>query len=296
MSKNSEPLTREKIRDEWLADVSRNSTRDVYAREVGRFFQWCDQERVEVLTARRSHINLYRQHIYAIAVDEPEPATVAKKLAALSSFYRYATQEYDEAVPDNPVARVTRPRVSRKSQTAGLDAGEVTGLLAATVGESLRDRAVVLLLYATGVRASELRGAKVAGLRTERGHLTLKVSRKGGEKDYVTIREEAADAIRAYLDGRTDGPLFVGVRGGPISRYEVRQIMQRVTRRAEIKGKRITPHSMRHTFATLALDAGRDIRDVQEALGHCSIETTMRYNRARSTVERAPTHSLPWSS
>jgi site-specific recombinase XerD len=293
-SRKSETVTRETVRDAWLAAAHRNGTRDVYQREIRRFFQWCDSNGVDVLRAERVAIDLYRQSIYATAINEPEPSTVAKKLAALSSFYRYGTQEHGTAIPDNPVARVRRPRVSRKSATAGLDADEVAQLIEATEGEPLRDRAVVLLLYATGIRASELRGAAASGLRTERGHLTLKVSRKGGEKDYVTIRTEAADALRVYLDGRSDGPLFIGVRGGAISRYEVRQIMQRVVAHAGIAGKKITPHSMRHTFATLALDAGADIRDVQEAMGHCSIETTMRYNRARSTVERAPTHALAW--
>lgn len=298
VSKNSEPVTREEIRDGWLADARRNATREVYEREIRQFFEWCDAERIDTLRARRVHINLYRQHIYATAAKEPEPATVAKKLAALSSFYRYGTEEHDETVPDNPVARVKRPPVSRESASAGLDAVEVRRLLDAAEDESLRDRAVVQVLYATGIRVSELRGATMAALRMQKGHLTMKVSRKGGKNGYVTVRPEAAEALRAYLATRTDtqGSLFRGVRGGTISRYEVRQIMQRVVKRAGIKGKRITPHSMRHTFATLALDAGRDIRDVQEALGHCSIETTMRYNRARSTVERAPTHSLPWSN
>lgn len=289
----SQPETdRDRVRDAWLAACSRSSTRGVYAREIGYYFAWCDARGICPLRAGRADVDHYRQEL----LDRHEHSTVAKKLASVSSFYKHGTEEFEHLVPDNPVARVKRPRVSRKSATAGLDSAEVARYIQAAEAAPLRDRAVAFVLYATGVRVSELCGALVQELRVERGHLQMRVRRKGGEREYVTIRQEAATVLYEHLDGRTSGPLFVGIRGGPITRWEVAGILADLVKAARITGKRITPHSMRHTFATLALDAGVDIRDVQESMGHASIETTMRYNRARSTAERSPTHALVWSS
>jgi site-specific recombinase XerD len=263
-----------------------------YAYEIEAFFEWCDRRGLDVLDLDREHIDDYRQQ----QLDAHQESTVAKKLSALSSFYRYGLSERKPVVEDNPVAPIERPDVSRESRTAGLDADEVARFLTAAETLDQRDRAVAFVLYATGTRISELCGARASRLRTLRGHLQMEVQRKGGKTSWVTMRPEAARALHAYLDGRQEGPMFYGAGGGPISRHEVATILDDLTERAKIEGKRITPHSMRHTYATMALDAGVDIRDVQEAMGHSSIETTMRYNRARSTVERSPTHALAWSS
>ena len=287
-----EDSARAAIANDWLKDARRSSTAQTYRYEIRRWFEWCDANEIDALTPTRADVNGYRQHL----LRRHEESTTAKKLSALSSFYRYGRAEHADQVPDNPLERVTRPKLSRESATAGLDAGEVRRLLRAAERFPSRDRAVVLVLYATGVRVSELCGAMTNELRVERGHLQMRVRRKGGKRTYVTIRPEAVAALREYLGDRTDRPLFIGARGGAITRFEVAGILDRLVGAAGIRGKRITPHSMRHTYATLSLDGGADIRDLQESMGHASIETTMRYNRARSTVERSPTHLLAWAA
>lgn len=284
------PDARGTLARRWLKGRRRTGSAVTYAYEIERFFAWCDRRGINVLEADREHIDDYRQGL----LDRHADSTVAKKLSALSSFYRYGMSERKPIVEDNPVAPIGRPQISRESRTAGLDADEVAAVMSAAETLPARDRAVVHVLYATGARISELCGARAAKLRTVKGHLQMEVHRKGGKTGWLTMNSEAAQSLRTYLDGRADGPLFVGVREGPISRHEVAGILARLVKSAGVEGKTITPHSMRHTYATMSLDAGADIRDVQESMGHSSIETTMRYNRARSSVERAPTHLLTW--
>lgn len=274
----------------WLKGRRRPASAVTYAYEIEAFFEWCDQRGLDVLDLDREHIDDYRQELDG----RFEDSTIAKRLSALSSFYRFALNERRPIVENNPTARVERPRLSRDSRTAGLDSDEVRRFLSAAASLPVRERAVVFVLYACGVRISELCGARASGLRTVQGHLQMEVKRKGGKTSWVTMRPEAAVALTDYLDGRTDGPLFLGFKDHPISRHEVAGILSDLVKAAEIEGKNITPHSMRHTYATMALNAGSDIRDVQESMGHSSIESTMRYNRARTTVERAPTHKLTW--
>lgn len=283
---------RARLARRWLKARRRPACAVTYAYEIEAFFEWCDRRRIDALQAEREHIDDYRQELAARHQDP----TIAKKLSALSSFYRFGLSERHPVVDYNPADRVERPRLSRESGTAGLDEAEVGRFLAAAQALPLRERAVVFVLYACGVRISELCGARASGLRTVQGHLQMEVKRKGGKTSWVTMRPEAAVVLTDYLDGRTDGPLFLGFKDHPISRYEVARILSGLVKAAEIEGKNITPHSMRHTYATMALNAGADIRDVQDSMGHSSIESTMRYNRARSTVERAPTHKLAWTT
>lgn len=284
----SPPRDRGVVAEAWLASTAREGTRRVYEREIRLYFEWCDLREVDTLAARRVDIDRYRQRLNR----RHSAATSAKKLSALSSFYRYGTEEFEDLVRTNPVLRIRRPKLSKDSTTAGLDLDEVRLLLAAADTAAPLDRAVTRLLFATGMRVSELCGALVRDLRTEKGQLTVAVSRKGGRVQRLLVQPKAAEALTAYLDGRSDGHLFIGSRNGPITRYEVALILAQLVKLAEIEGKNITPHSMRHTFATLALDAGADIRDVMHMMGHASIETTMRYNRARSSIERSPAHAL----
>lgn len=279
--------TREKVVGAWLDATAEDTTRAAYRRDWDQFSDWCEARGVDALAASRQDVDRYRQRL----LRHHARSTVARKLSTLSSFYRYGTLEYPDIVTDNPALRVRRPRVARESNRSGLDLEEARAVLALARAEGGRDAAVMLLLAWTGIRVMELRNASVTDLSVERGQRMLTVTRKGGKKQTLMIAPEAAAALDAYLDGRASGPLIMGARGGAVSRYEVAAIVDRYVTRASIV-KRITPHSMRHTFATLALDAGADIREVQRMMGHASVDTTMRYDRARDRVDRSPAHAL----
>jgi integrase/recombinase XerD len=150
-----------------------------------------------------------------------------------------------------------------------------------------RDHALISLLALNGLRVSEALGADIEDLGLERGHRTLTILRKGGKVVTVPLAPRTARAIDLAVGERCDGPIFVGADGQRIDRHAA--IVRRIARRAGI-AKRVGPHTLRHAFITAALDAGVPLRDVQEAASHADPRTTMRYDRARVSLDRHATY------
>ena len=157
---------------------------------------------------------------------------------------------------------------------------------------SPRDHALASLLALNGLRISEALGADIDDLEYQRGHRTLKILRKGGKHAVIPLAPRTSRAIDLYVGERTPGPIFVGAKGGRMDRYAADRTVKRLARRAGI-AKRISPHSLRHSFMTAALDAGVPLRDVQEAASHADPRTTMRYDRANQSLDRHATY-LSW--
>lgn len=141
------------------------------------------------------------------------------------------------------------------------------------------------LLALNGLRISEALNADIDDLSTERGHRTLAIVRKGGKHVTIPIAPRTGRALDLYIGERTMGPIFLGAKGGRMDRY----CADRTVKRAGID-KRISPHSLRHSFITAALDAGVPLRDVQEAASHADPRTTMRFDRARRSLDRYATY------
>lgn len=286
-----ETPARERIAAAWFLAQDRANTLAAYRRDITTYFDWCDEFRIDVLTATGHHLRGYRRFLETGGAGRVyAPTTVHRKLSSISSFYKFATEEFEHLVPANPMANVKRPKVTNESTTMGLDKSELQRLLAVADDTGLWEAAFVRMLFYSGARVSEICNARTSDLRTERGHRTLWVTRKGGARAKLTIAAPAAEALDRHLAGRT-GLLFLGNRGGQLPRHEAAARLDKLVRRAGID-KRITPHSLRHTAATLALDAGADIREVQRMLGHMQIETTLRYDRSRTNVDNSPTHAL----
>jgi integrase len=151
--------------------------------------------------------------------------------------------------------------------------------------------ALVALMLSTGLRVSEVCHADTADLGRERGHRTLTVKRKGGRRQRIPLPEDAAAALEDYLAGRT-GPLFL-VAGVRITRHQVAYRLRKLATAAGIDPDLpISPHSLRHTATTQALDADESLRRVQVLMGHRDPRTTTRYDRARDNVDRSPVHAL----
>jgi integrase/recombinase XerD len=212
-------------------------------------------------------------------------ATIARRLCTMSCFYRYAEQEGLIAV--SPAAHVRRPRLDYESHATGLDRNEVGAMLVAAGLATARDHALISVLALNGLRVSEAIGADIEDLGLERGHRTLTIVRKGGKVVTVPLAPRSARAIDLAVAERA-GPIFVTASGERIDRHAAGRIVRRTARRAGI-AKRVGPHTLRHAFITAALDAGVLLRGVQDAASHADPRTTMRYDRARVSLDRHAT-------
>jgi integrase/recombinase XerD len=214
-------------------------------------------------------------------------ATVTRRLSTIAGFYRYAVEE--ELLDHPPAAHVRRPRVDYESHATALDRNEVGALLVAAGLGAAAEHALISLLALNGLRVSEATGADIEHLGLERGHRTLVITRKGGKVVTIPLAPSTARAIDLAIGERTSGPLFRAADGKRLDRHGAARIVRRVTRRAGIS-KQVSPHTLRHAFITAAFDAGVPLRDVQEAASHAYPRTTMRYDRARTSLDRHATY------
>jgi integrase/recombinase XerD len=204
------------------------------------------------------------------------PATVVRKLSALRTFYRHLVRE--EAIVSDPSANLPAARFRRQLPSV-LSVEDVTRLLDqpdTSTPRGLRDQAMLELLYATGLRVSELVNLSRGDINLEMG--LVRCIGKGSKERIVPVGKPAADAVRTYLAARRDaaGALFLGNKGRPLTRVAFWRIVQRYARQAGIRTA-ISPHTLRHSFATHMLEGGADLRTIQELLGHASIVTTQIY-------------------
>lgn len=287
---------RDRVAGAWLASKHSANTQAAYRQDIATFFRWADEFEIDVLSAVQVHLDGYRRHLesgdhstrYA-GRRSYQPSTVARKLTTVSSFYRYAVRHGAAAV--NPMADVDRPDVSNESMTPGLSREEADRLLDAATAAGPRLRALVLLLLGTGMRVSEAVKADTGDLSTERGRRVLLVTRKGGKRQRLRVPEAADLALREYVRGRS-GPLFLDSHDRDrMTRQQADYYLGRLAKTARIP-VRISPHVLRHAAATLALDAGAPLRDVQVQLGHARPDTTARYDRARRDLDNAAADSL----
>ena len=209
-------------------------------------------------------------------------ATINRKAACLRSFFRHLRRE--ELIDEDPTASLRPPTRSRKLPQV-LSHSEITNLLAQPRGNeppALRDRALLEVMYGCGLRASEVVGLDVTDVDIDRSF--VRPHGKGSKERIVPLGRQAAAAIRRYLgagrpklvDSGREAKLFVNQRGGGLTRQGLYKIIRRHARTAGLDGK-MSPHTLRHTFATHLLAGGCDLRSVQEMLGHADVATTQLY-------------------
>jgi integrase/recombinase XerC len=220
---------------------------------------------------------LLRRYL-ALLGKRAKKSSVGRKLAAIRSFFRFLVRQ--GVVAKNPAELIATPKKENRLPFH-LDIDQVTTLVEAPQEDDkhvLRDRAILELLYSCGLRVSELTGLAIGDLDLSGG--MVRVLGKGGKERIVPVGSRAIEAIRGYLQGRGElggsGPLFLNTRGQRINRRSVARIVDlHVLRIAAFK--RISPHILRHTFATHMLEGGADLRAIQELLGHASLSTTQKY-------------------
>jgi integrase/recombinase XerD len=210
------------------------------------------------------------------------PATINRKTACLRSFYRHLRRE--ELIHDDPTAALSPPAKSRRLPRV-LSYAEVKRLLEGVGGGdaiALRDRAMLEVMYGCGLRVSEAVGLDVNDVDLRRGF--VRPHGKGNKERVVPLGREAAAAVKRYLragrpeliGSRSESRLFVNFRGGMLTRQGLYKIIQRHAKEAGLEG-RMSPHTLRHSFATHLLSGGCDLRSVQEMLGHADVATTQMY-------------------
>ena len=293
---NATPTTEVAVLDPQFSDAERyalgaflagyrGQTRDTYALDLRQFVAWCDQHDLRLFAVRRADIECFARDLEALG---RATATVARRLSTVAGFYRYADEE--GLLSPSPAAHVRRPRIDYESHATGLDRNEVGALLVAAGLASARDHALISLLAINGLRVSEALGANIEALGIERGHRTLTVVRKGGKIVIIPLAPRTARAIDLAIGERVEGPIFLAANGSDrLDRHAAWRIVRRLARKAGIN-KPVGPHTLRHAFITAALDAGVPLRDVQEAASHADPRTTMRYDRARVSLDRHATY------
>ncbi|HEU0265141.1 MAG TPA: tyrosine recombinase XerC [Geobacterales bacterium] len=205
-------------------------------------------------------------------------SSMGRKLAAIRAFFTYLLRE--GVVTSNPAELVSTPKQERPVPFH-LSIDQVTDLVQAPSGSgllSLRDRAILELLYSSGLRVSELTSLDVGGIDLDAGE--VRVTGKGGKERIVPVGGKARDALKQYLVARgypaVDAALFVNARGGRLTSRSVARLIDRYILKIATM-KRVSPHTLRHTFATHLLEQGADLRAIQELLGHASLSTTQKY-------------------
>ena len=262
--------------------LSRN-TLNAYRTDLLQYGQYLERHGGDALSARTTDIS---EFLAELATGNGRPpcsaATIHRKAACLRSFYKHLRRE--ELVADDPTAALSAPRRARKLPQV-LNYSEVKRLLSVPKGAeptALRDRAMLEVMYAAGLRASETIGLELGDV--DLGHGFLRAHGKGSKERLVPLGSKAVAAVKAYLRaGRpqlvgegSEPKLFVNFRGGPLTRQGLYKIVRRNARAAGLDG-RMSPHTLRHSFATHLLAGGCDLRAVQEMLGHADIATTQMY-------------------
>ncbi len=264
-------------------EVEKNAspyTLEHYAADLRDFCSFLDAQRIDRLAqVAYSDVRMYLASLHAKSYAR---ASIARKLSALRSFYQFMMRQGE--LDASPFHHVRTPKLEKKLPTF-LYVEEMQAILEAADREGplgLRDRAIVEILYAGGMRVSELAALDIVHLDLNIG--TALVFGKGAKERYVPLGDYALQALARYLqDGRpalaqagSGSALFLNHRGTRLTDRSIRRVLNSLVERSA-QGRRISPHTFRHSFATHLLEAGADLRTVQELLGHANLSTTQIY-------------------
>ena len=258
--------------------MSKNTLQS-YRRDLESFKDFLATKNLNIASASKVDIE---QFIGSLRDEGLKASSIARNVVAIRSLYKFLAKE--NGIAD--IAREIKPPRIPKRLPKALTLSEITGLIEAlgNDGIALRDRAMVELLYASGARVSEVTSMNLTDLSRDDELFTLLVRGKGGKERLVPVGRFAREALDNYLvrirptlaKEKRSPALFLNQRGDRLSRQSAWKIIMAAAKRANIESK-VTPHALRHSFATHLLDGGADIRVVQELLGHASVTTTQIY-------------------
>ena len=265
----------------WLEDGLSRNTLESYRRDLDKFAGWLERERrVSILEASHSDIQGFLAHL--VSGEKARATSTSRAISSLKRLFRYLLRQ--NRITTDPTLQIATPKLPR-SLPKSLTEQDVEMLLAAPDVQTplgLRDRTMFEVLYATGLRVSELVTLNVAQVSLDMG--VVRVMGKGSKERLVPLGEEALDWIRRYLaqgrpvllGGKLSDALFVTRRGEGMTRQMFWYLLRKHARQGGLH-KPLSPHTLRHAFATHLLNHGADLRVVQLLLGHSDISTTQIY-------------------
>ncbi len=280
------------------------NTISAYRNDLDQFQQFLGSVGVngQESSLRRIDEPMLQEYIGVLRGRDYKDATVARKIAAVKSFFNFLTAE--GVVPLDPTETLSTPRVG-KSLPKALSVREIDELLEQprkrSTPEAKRDKAMLELLYATGMRVSELVSLGLDSIELRNNRATVRCVGKGGKERLIPIHEQAVHSLRVYLQdarpelcrSRREKGLFINRRGERLTRQGFWLILKNYAKAANIAGD-VTPHTLRHSFATHMLRGGAPLRSVQELLGHANISTTQIYTQLSDEhVRRVYDHAHP---
>jgi integrase/recombinase XerD len=267
----------------------RGETRRHAESDLRAFLTWCQERDLDALAARRPHLELYIRWMQETR--RYAASTVSRRMSVVAGFYR--TCVIDEILEHSPAEYVRRPNVPPESPTLGLSHLQLEALLtAARTSDNTSDFALVCLLGLLGLRIFEACATDIGDIGEEHGHRVLRVVGKGHKVVLVPLPPAVARSVDRAAANRADGPLLLNTLGRRMDRHAATRRLRRLAHHAGLRLPRMHPHMLRHTYVTTMLDAGVDLRDVQIAARHADPRTTMRYDRARTTLDRHPNYIL----
>jgi integrase/recombinase XerD len=245
-----------------------------YRNDISSFSSWCDKEHLDRLKITDLNLNNYISNLFSIGL---KSSSINRKISSIKHFYLFLLKK--KVIKNSPADEITTPKQEKYLPTS-MSEDEVESLLRspkASIKIERRDKAMIEILYATGMRISELVNLKLTDIDFNRS--VLKVFGKGSKERLVPYGEKAAEALRIYLEDRkklNSKDVFLSNRGTRITRGAFWQRIKIYIKRENLKSS-ISPHTLRHAFATHLLNRGADLRSVQILLGHSDLSTTQIY-------------------
>lgn len=264
-------------------------TRSNYTANLRDWFAWTEATAIGPWQAQRRDVEAYVGRLEEAGY---APNTICQRIATLSSFYRWAVAE--DHLTRNPVEGARRPRKPAESTAQGLSRHEVTDLLDAAEDHGGSAYACACLLALNGLRVGELCAANIDDLGESTWHHTLTLraeTTKGSKAAVIALAPRTVQAIGLTRDGRRSGALLRNQHGRRMTSYNVAYLVKALSQQIGVT-RRITPHSLRHSAITLALDAGVGLRDVQDFARHTDPKTTRGYDRSRNQLNRHATYAI----
>ena len=279
----------------WLAGKKPN-TRDAYLRDLRAWHSFLQEVAVDVLGARKRDADAFAVALGRQGLSEPSRK---RRMSGVSAWYKYLIA--CDLAEHNPFTAAERPKVdSDYSATEWLSEPEAQ-LLLDTVGElesgtRLRDLAMLTLMLMLGIRVTELLALQIAAISSHGGQRTVRIIGKGGRRINRALPDQAVEAIDDYLQERRareqrkrlTGHLFVTAAGNPLDRNNFAKSLAHWCKLAGVK--QVSPHGLRHTFATVVTERGAGLDELQDAMGHADPRTTRRYQRAARRLVDDPAH------
>lgn len=278
----------------WGTEYPAANTREAYQRDLTDFMRWCRGHDVDPLDPDRIDVNAYRDELLSRGL---QPQTVDRKISACRSFFNYLNERgISRAKPFEHVQRLALPG---ESSTPWLGRDDLSKLLAVALETSQRDFILCALLGINGLRVSEALRAAVTDLGEANGIRTLRVTRKGQKPGVTPLAPALVNVLEVFLEDRTTGPLIVRLDRNrrvavPIAKISRQTAFDRIRYLADYAGvnPELSPHGLRHSFVTNALEDGAELHVVQLAVGHSDPATTMRYRRGSLSLNSNPSLSL----